>query len=86
MAKTYGNVFKIWFSTDLCIVLNDYESMKKAFSNDVYSGRMKGTISDLFIGNNGKVRPSLRAVDVFWHSAVAKVSYYNFEICGVSKF
>ena len=55
LAKKYGSIYRIYFSTDLCYVLNDYDSIKKAFSNDAFSGRIRGTIIDLFINNNGKV-------------------------------
>ncbi|GAU95786.1 hypothetical protein RvY_07343 [Ramazzottius varieornatus] len=55
MAKKYGNVFHIRFSTDLCYVLNDYDSIKKAFSNDAFSGRIRGTIVDLFTKNYGLI-------------------------------
>ncbi|OWA54867.1 Cytochrome P450 2J6 [Hypsibius exemplaris] len=55
MAKKYGSLFRIHFATDICIVLSDYDSIKKAFSNDAYSGRIKGTIIDQFTGNYGLI-------------------------------
>lgn len=54
MSKKYGNIFHIWFGSNLCVVLNDYDSIKKALSQDGCSGRIRGTLIDYFTQGKGE--------------------------------
>ncbi|XP_055350670.1 cytochrome P450 18a1-like [Paramacrobiotus metropolitanus] len=52
MAQQYGRVFRLHMGLDLAVVLNDYESIKKAFNLEESTGRPRDTIADYLFGRN----------------------------------